>query len=120
MSNDKERLAMFRDCLLAVAPVFARDAIRRYGTILGDVYDPTDQSEAVTDQRRKVASETATLATQLALHLASNYAEFYEAVAPETKDAAAAREESYRQALEAGTGFKAAKDPAAKVQRGQT
>lgn len=108
MSAETERIAMFRDCLVAIAPVYARDAIRKLGTIVGDVYDPAPQSDAVTLQRRQVASETAELAAQFALHLASKYAEFYEAVAPETQDSAQTR-------IQAQTSIQAAKNPAAKV-----
>jgi hypothetical protein len=80
-------LEMFRDCLLRIAPVFARHALRRVRDYQGDPYSPEPNS-GWPEFRRKICEESAQLAAQLALHLAAQYNAYYEAAkGAEAKDA---------------------------------
>lgn len=90
LSGELQRLAMFRELLIGIAPIYARWALRKLNQGAGDVYAPQSLEQAYVEQRRKVAAEAAELAAQLALHLAAKYADFCETIhaSVEAKNAA--------------------------------
>jgi hypothetical protein len=103
------QIEMFRDCLLEVAPVVARDAVRRLRNTAGDPYNVVLPNEVLDTQRRQIAREASEFAAELALHLSARYRAYHDAAlseAPPAQDTPATRSQK------AGTGLKSAPFPA--------